>query len=86
VSKNRGQIWSEFVIGIALLLVAGFLYVLLNQIMVESIEPAAVLQGVYAPNANLIAFSWTVVLVPVVLVVVYGWINSARKRMGAGWE
>jgi hypothetical protein len=86
VLNTRGQIWSEFMIGIALLVVAGFMWILLDQVYEEQLGPQAVVLGVYAPNAALIAFAWKVLLVPVLLVVVYSWVNTARKRMGAGYE
>lgn len=72
--------------GIGVLLVVGLLYVILNQIYTEQMAPHAIDAGVYAPNANLISFAWKIVLVPVLIAVVYSWINKARKRMGGGYE
>jgi hypothetical protein len=83
---DKGQIWSEFTMGVMVLVVCGLLYVILNQVYQQQFKQTAIEQGVYAPNANLIDFSWKVILIPVVVAVVYSWINTARRRMGYGYE
>lgn len=72
--------------GIMVLVTCGLLFVILNQVYQEQLKPNAIAQGVYAPNANIIDYAWEILLVAVVIAVVYSWINTARRRMGYGYE
>ena len=85
-AKNRGQIWTTFLIAIMMLVVCGLLYILLDQVYEEQLAQTAINNGVYAPNAQLIDYSWKVLPIPVVLVYILGQINESRRRMGGGLE
>ena len=83
---KRGQIWTDFIMGIMVIIVLGLLYVMLNQVYVSQFKPMMVTLGVNSDNANVVDFAWRILLIPVLLAVVYSWINTSRRRMSLGYE
>ena len=84
--NNRGQIWSEYLMGVMAIVVCGLLYIILDQSYEGQFKTKMVELGVNAANATLIEYAWKIVPIPIVLAVLYSWINTSRRRMGYGYE
>lgn len=82
---RRGQIWSEFMIGILVLAVIGIMYVLLYQVYTYSLRPSMIEYGVNSQNLSVLDLAWWTVPIVVLVVVLFDWINTARGRMRYGY-
>lgn len=82
---RRGQIWSEFMMGIMILGVIGIMYTLLYQVYTYSLRPSMITYGVNSQNLAVLDLAWWTVPIPVLLVVLFSWLNTARGRMRYGY-
>jgi hypothetical protein len=77
---NRGQIglWNSFLGGILILGIFGFVYLLLNQIFVNNLVPAATFLGTDSGVMNWLNNAWIWIVIAVIAAFVYGQISNAK--------
>ena len=80
---NKGQIWTEWISGLAILFAITVIFIILNQIYVNTFYDDAVTNGVDATNLNIIDLAWEWWPIPIVLAILFGMLGTGmRVRSG----
>lgn len=80
---SKGQVWSEYMLGLFVIFAVTVLYIILNQVYEANLYPNAIEDGVDSTNLNWIDTAWEIWPIPVAITVLFSIIQAGRRQAGS---
>jgi len=82
--RSKGSVTVEILVGIFTLAAATVLFIILQQVFLSNLQPAAIERGTSATELNYITIVWTILPIVIVLTVVLSMVISGLQDRGSG--